>query len=105
MGGKGTVMNDDEKMFQIGAWSLGCVLLLSVVLQVCFRTQGRQINRVGNDREIVQQDIAKAKVNFSALVRPENLRSVVTGIYPHAEDVSFNKFVTIDNLPVRDIAQ
>lgn len=98
-------MNDDEKMFQIGAWALGVVLLMSVVLQVCFRTQGRQINRIGREREAIQAETAVADVQFETLTNAEFLGSVVTIINPHAEDVSFSKFISVEDLPDREGAQ
>ena len=95
-------MNDDEKMFQIGVWSLGIVLLLTVTLQVSFRTQGRQINRVRREIVQTQQQIAVSQANFASYVRPEILRNMVVTIAPKSEVVSFQKSVEIDKLPVRD---
>ena len=54
-------MQDDEKMFQIGVWSVGVVLLISVILQVAFRTQNRQLNRVRREIVATQQQIAVAE--------------------------------------------
>ena len=58
-------MQDDEKMFQIGVWSVGVVLLMSVILQVAFRTQNRQLNRVRREIVTTQQQIAVAEANFA----------------------------------------
>lgn len=95
-------MNDDEKMFQIGAWALGIVLLLTVVLQVSFRTQNRQINRVRRDIVQTQQKVAVAEANFASFVRPEILRNMVVTISPKAEAISFNKSVLIDELKFKE---
>ena len=96
-------MHDDEKMFHIGAWSIGIVMMLSVTLQVGFRTQNRQINRVRRDIVESQQKIAVAEANFASLVRPEVLRNMVVSILPKVEGISFQKSVTIDDLPNREI--
>lgn len=96
-------MHDDEKMFHIGAWSIGVVMMLSVTLQVGFRTQSRQINRVRRDIVQTQQKIAVAEANFASLVRPEVLRNMVVSILPKVEGISFQKSVTIDDLPNREI--
>ncbi|MBO5662823.1 MAG: hypothetical protein Q4C08_01355, partial [Pseudomonadota bacterium] len=96
-------MHDDEKMFHIGAWSIGIVMMLSVTLQVGFRTQNRQINRVRRDIVETQQKIAVAEANFASLVRPEVLRNMVVSILPKVEGISFQKSVTIDDLPNREI--
>ena len=48
-------MSDDEKMFQIGVCSVWAVLFLSVILQVAFRTQNRQINQIRRDIVKTQQ--------------------------------------------------
>ena len=96
-------MHDDEKMFHIGAWSIGVVMMLSVTLQVGFRTQNRQINRVRRDIVETQQKIAVAEANFASLVRPEVLRNMVVSILPKVEGISFQKSVTIDDLPNREI--
>jgi hypothetical protein len=91
-------MQDDEKMFQIGAWSVGIVLMISVILQVAFRTQNRQLNRVRRDIVETQQQIAVAEANFAAYVRPEILRNLVVSIAPKSEAVSFNKAVAVNEL-------
>lgn len=95
-------MNDDKKMFQIGAWSLGIVLLMSIILQVAFRTQDRQISRVRRDIVVTQQKIAVAEASFASYVRPEILRNIVVENTPRAEVVSFNKTVNVADLPVRE---
>ena len=95
-------MQDDEKMFQIAWWSLGTVLLMSVVLQVAFRTQNRQINRVHREIVETQQQIAVAEANFASYVRPEILRNLVTAIQPKSEVISFNKYVAIGDLPQKE---
>lgn len=98
----GGFMGDDEKMLRIGAWFLGTVLLMSVVLQVSFRTQNRAINRVRRDIVHTQQKIALAEANFASLVRPEVLRNSVVGMFPKTESVSFRKTVAIDELVDRN---
>lgn len=95
-------MQDDEKMFQIGIWSLGVVLMLSVVLQVAFRTQNRQINRVRREIVETQQKIAVAEANFAAYVRPEILRNLVVSINPRSEVISFKKAIAIGELPEKE---
>ncbi len=96
-------MKDDEKMIRIGFWSLGLVLLISIVLQVGFRTQNRQINRVRREIVQTQQKIAVAEANFASYVRPEILRNLVVSVAPKSEVVSFNKSVAIADLPNRDV--
>ena len=95
-------MGDDEKMFQIGIWMLGAVVLLTVGLQVCYRTQHRARNRVHADIVRTQQEIAAAQANFASYVRPEILRNLVISISPKAEVISFNKSVSINELPIRE---
>ena len=94
-------MSDDEKMFQIGVCSVWAVLFLSVILQVAFRTQNRQINQIRRDIVKTQQQVAVAEARYASLVSPENLRSMVVTIEPKSEVVSFNKSVAIENLPDR----
>ncbi len=95
-------MQDDEKMFQIGVWSLGVVLMITVTLQVAFRTQNRQINRVHREIVQTQQKIAVAEANFASYVRPEILRNLVVSIVPKSEAISFNKSVSISDLKPRE---
>ena len=95
-------MHDDEKMFQIGVWSLGVVLMMTVTLQVAFRTQNRQINRVRREIVQTQQKIAVADANFASYVRPESLRNLVNGLAPKSETISFNKAVAINDLKNRE---
>lgn len=94
-------MNEDGKMFQIGFWMMLGVVMLMVALQVCYRTQNRALARVRRDNVQVQQQIAAATANFASYVRPEVLRNIVTGVFPRAEVVGFQKTVTIDQLPLR----
>lgn len=96
-------MKDDEKMIRIGMWSLGLVVLACVVLQVGFRTQNRQINRVRREIVQVQQKIAVAEANFAAYVRPEILRNLVVSVAPKSEVISFNKSVSVADLPNREV--
>jgi hypothetical protein len=96
MGGR--YMQDDEKMFQIGVWSVGVVLLVSVILQVAFRTQNRQLNRVRREIVATQQQIAVAEANFASYVRPEILRNLVVSIAPKSEVVSFKKSVAANEI-------
>jgi len=96
-------MSEDEKMFQIGVWSLGVVILLTIVLQVCYRTQNRARDRVRAEIVRLQQETAIAQANFASYVRPEILRNLVTSIAPKAEVIGFNKTVAIDDLPNRGV--
>lgn len=94
-------MNEDEKMFQIGVWTLIVVAVLTVILQVCYRTQNRVLNRVRADIIQTKQNIAVAETDFAAYVRPEILGSVVKLVNPKSETVSFQKNVSIGDLPER----
>lgn len=94
-------MNEDEKMFQIGMWSLAAVLLLTIGLQVCYRTQNRARNNVRAEIVRTQQEIAVAQANFASYVRPEILRNLVVSVAPKSEVISFHKSVAIDDLPDR----
>ena len=94
-------MNEDEKMFQIGVWSLVIVAVCTVMLQVCYRTQNRVLMRVRADIIQTKQSIAVAETDFAAYLRPEVLGSVVKLINPRAEIVGFQKNVSINDLPER----
>lgn len=94
-------MNEDEKMFQIGIWSLIIMAVLTVILQVCYRTQNHVLNRVRADIVQTKQNIAIAETDFAAYVRPEILGSVVKLINPKAETVGFQKNISINELPER----
>ncbi len=98
-------MREDEKMFQIGVWSLGLVLLMTSALQVCYRTQNRARNRIRAEIVETQQEYAANQANFAAYVRPEILRNLVVSIAPKSEVISFKKSVTIDQLPMREVPQ
>ena len=91
-------MNYDKKMLRIGMWTLGGALLISVMLQVGFRTQSRQINRARREIVQIQQKIAVAEANFAANVRPEVLRNLVLGLEPKAVAIGFNKAVDVNEL-------
>ena len=91
-------MNYDKKMLRIGMWTLGGALLISVMLQVGFRTQSRQINRARREIVQIQQKIAVAEANFAANVRPEVLRNLVLGLEPKAVAIGFNRAVDVNEL-------
>lgn len=93
-------MGEDEKMFHIGLWSVGAVVMLTVGLQVCYRTQNRARDNVRREIVRTQQEIAMAEANFASYVRPEILRSMVQTVAPKSESISFNKTVSIAELPV-----
>lgn len=95
-------MQNDEKIFQIGVWSVGVVLLMTVILQVAFRTQNRQLNRVRREIVATQQQIAVAEANFAAYVRPEILRNLVVSIVPKSELVSFNKSIAVNEIGFKE---
>lgn len=92
-------MTEDEKMFHIGIWAFGAVLALTIVLQVCYRTQNKARDRVRREIIQTQQRTAEMTANFASYVRPEILRNLVVSIYPNAEVISFHKSVAIDELP------
>ncbi len=94
-------MGESKKMFHIGFGAICLMLMLSAVLQVCYRTQTRARNRVRNQIVQTQQDIAVAQADFASYVRPEILRNLVTSVYPNAEVVSFHKYVSVYDLPVK----
>lgn len=94
-------MNEDEKMFQIGLWMVGGVLLLTVGLQVCYRTQDRVRKNIRSETVLVQKEIAKSQASFAASVRPEVLRNSVVSIAPKSEVIGFHKSVQIDQLKSR----
>ncbi len=99
------MLSEDEKMFQIGLWSLGVVLLLTSSLQVCYRTQNRARNRIRAEIVHIQQEYAANQANFASYVRPEILRNLVVSIAPKSEVISFNKSVAIEQLPMRELPQ
>ena len=95
-------MTEDEKMFHIGMWAFGAVLALTIVLQVCYRTQNKARDRVRRDSVATQQRTAEMAANFASYVRPEILRNVVISLYPKSEVVSFHKSIGIEELPQKD---
>ena len=95
-------MNEDEKMFQVGLWAFGGVILLTTVLGVCYRTQGQARNHIRNEIIKTQQDIATADVTFSSLKKSEILRNLVTYNCPGAELIGFHKTVSIADLKDRN---
>ena len=94
-------MNEDEKMFHIGVWALITMAVLTVLLQVCYRTQNRVLNRVRADVIQTKQAIAVAETDFASYVRPEVLGNAVKIINNRAETVGFQKNIFIDDIPER----
>ena len=94
-------MNEDEKMFKIGVGALVIAFVLTVLLQVCYRTQNRVLNHVRRDIIQTKQAIAVAETDFAAYLRPEVLGSIVKLVSPNVETVGFQKNIAIDDLPER----
>ena len=94
-------MNEDEQMFRIGSVMLILMIIVTVALQVCYRTQNTESKRVRAQIVQTQQDIAVAQANFASQVRPESLRNLVSGVVPRAETISFNKSIDIKDIPNR----
>ncbi len=95
-------MNEDEQMFQWGIGLAMAVLMLTAVLQVCYRVQDKTRARTKAEIVQTQQEIAVAQANFASYVRPEILRNLVVSIYPKSEVISFNKSIAIDDIPMRE---
>lgn len=95
-------MNEDVKIFRIGLWALGGVFLMTIGLQVCYRTQNRARNHVKTQIVQTQQEIAVRQANFASYVRPEILRNLVVSVAPKSEVIGFNKSVDINELPNRE---
>ena len=96
-------MRDDEKMFQWGVGLFILAFVLMAVLQVCFRAQERARSRVRADIVRAQQGYAEEQARFSALVRPEVLRSVVSEIFPKFEPIGFKKNITAGEIKISDL--
>lgn len=94
-------MGEDEKMFQIGVWTCVAVLLLTVCLQVCYRTQNNALRDMRIQTAETQKQIASEQRVFESLTRPEMLRGVVFGINPRAEIIGSKKYVSINDIPLR----
>ena len=94
-------MNEDEKMFHIGICTLIAAVVMTVVLQVCYRTQNRVLKRVHTEILATNRQIAIDETKFAELVLPTSLRDRVTTNMPRAETIGFHKNITIDELPDR----
>lgn len=94
-------MNEDEKMYRIGWWMLGAAVVMIVMLQVCYRTQNRVLNRVRADVLAANRQIAIDETKFAEYVLPNTLRDRVTTNMPRAETIGFHKNVSIDELTDR----
>ena len=97
---KGDFMRDDEKMFNIGATMLGCIVCLIAFLQVCYRVQDNNLKSVRRSIENTKQDYDIATAKFSSLSSAGLLRGSVVGINPNVETVSFSKNIHIDDIPM-----
>jgi len=93
-------MRDDEKMFNIGATMLFCIVCLVAFLQVCYRVQDNNLKSVHRELETTKQEYDIAGTRFSALSSAGFLRGSVVETNPKAEIVSFSKTVHIDNIPM-----
>lgn len=93
-------MRDDEKMFNIGATMLFCIVCLVAFLQVCYRVQDNNLKSVRQSMENTKQEYDIAGTKFSALSSAGLLRASVSEISPKMETVSFSKTVNINDIPM-----
>jgi hypothetical protein len=91
-------VKEDEQMFQWGVGLFAAVFLLIAALQVCFRVQDRARSRIRNDIVRTQQEYAETQAKFSALIRPENLRSIVAEMFPKFEPIGFKKNINVNEI-------
>ena len=96
-----TDMNDEQKMFKIGVWSLVGVMFLIVGLQVCYRTQHKSLKFTHDEIVKTQQQIAVAQAKFESMTNSEYLLGMVTAVNPHVEIIGFRKYAAVEDLPLR----
>jgi hypothetical protein len=94
-------MYDDEKMFHIGFIMMIVVFIMIALLQISFRLQERDRARTRAEIVRTQQEFAARQTVLSGLVRPENLRGIVAGMYPRFEPIGFRKNITANEIPLR----
>ena len=94
-------MNEDDKMFRIGIWAIGAVMVMTIMLQVCYRTQNSVLNSVHAEILATSCQIAIDETKFAEYVLPNTLRDRVTTNMPRAETIGFHKNITIDELADR----
>ena len=92
-------MNEDEKMFHIGIWALGAAIVVTVLLQLGYRTQSRNLNYVRAKILEINKDIARDETKLEGYKRRDVVRDRVTTIMPRAENIGSQKYITIDELP------
>ena len=91
-------MGEDEKMLKIGTWALLGVLFLTVILQVCYRTQNRTRKMIKNEIINIQRQTTQEQARFESFARPEFLRDKVVMINPKSETVGYSKNISINDL-------
>lgn len=96
-----TDMNEEQKMFKIGVWSLVGIIFIIVALQVCYRTQHKSL-KVTHDRIVeIQKKFAIEQAKFESMTNFEYLRDRVESVSPHIEIIGFKKYTEIEDLPLR----
>ena len=95
-------MRDDEKMFNLGLFTMLTVVGLIVFLQVCYRVQNENLAAVRNSLDNTRHEYSLAETRFSKLSSGDYLRSSVTGMNPTAATVSFSKTVHIDSIKMEE---
>ncbi len=95
-------MREDEKVFNIGIGAAIVVVVLTAVLQVCYRTQDKARNRVRSNIVQIQKDLAESDALFSSLVRPEILRGLENSMYPNFVPIGFNKTISVTDIEFKN---
>ncbi|MCL2758224.1 MAG: hypothetical protein FWE64_02785 [Alphaproteobacteria bacterium] len=94
-------MREDEKMFQLGLGLLIVAFIMIAAFQVAFRIQEKDRARTKTAIIRTQQEYAQKRAYFSGLLRPENLRGIVSMAFPRFETIGFGKNINIGEIPLR----
>ncbi len=96
-----TDMNEEQKMFRIGVWSLVGIIFVIVGLQVCYRIQHKSLKFTHDEIVKTQQQIAIEQAKFESMINVEFLQDKVKMMNSNAEIIGFRKYVEIEDLPLR----
>ena len=94
-------MRDDEKIFNIGVAAIIIVVIMMAIVQVANRQQERQRRSVRAEIVRTQQEFAARTSQVATLTRPENLRGIVSGMFPNFQTIGFTRNINANDIPLR----
>ena len=91
-------MRDDERLFSFAIQFFIITLLLVAVFHMLFDSDDKKLKAKNRELVSLEQDLSNATVRFTALIRPEILRPIVTKAHPNYRPIGTGRTISVRNM-------